>query len=61
MADAPVYGCAMRQAIAGGDVGEMRAMVDQAKEHLREFGNVPLLLEMLKTEIARAEKGERSD
>lgn len=60
MSAAPVYGCAMRKAIAGGDVDEMRDLAAQAKEHLATFGNVPLVLEVLKAEIAKAEhRGSR--
>ena len=59
MSAVPVYGCAMRKAIAGGDVDEMRELVAQAKEHLATFGNVPLVLEVLKAEIAKAEHGGR--
>ena len=59
MSAAPVYGCAMRKAIAGGDVDEMRELAAQAKEHLATFGNVPLVLEVLKAEIAKAEHGRR--
>jgi hypothetical protein len=59
MSVAAVYGCAMRQAVAGGDLDEMRKLAGEAKAHLAEYGNVPLALEVLKTEIAKAEEGER--
>jgi len=50
----------MREAIAQGDLDDMRTLAEQAEQHLRDHGNVPLMLEVLKTEIARAERGERS-
>lgn len=56
MGAAPVYGCAMREAIAAGDLDDMKTLVEQAEQHLRDYGNVPLILEMLKTEIAKVER-----
>jgi hypothetical protein len=60
MASAPVYGCAMRESIAKGDLDDMKALAEQAEQHIREHGNVPLVLEVLKTEIAKAQRSERS-
>ena len=50
-----LYGPAMRDAAAKGDLEEMRSLVQQAEEHLREHGSVPAALEVLKAEIAKAE------
>lgn len=59
MAEIPVYGCAMHKAIAKGDVDEMRTLVNEAKEHLRTYGNVPFVLEVLRSEIAKVEASEQ--
>ena len=50
-----LYGPARRGAIVNGDLEEMRSLVQQAEEHLREHGSVPAALEVLKAEIAKAE------
>ena len=52
----PPYGPAIHQAIASGDVDEMRRLVREAEQHIAEWGNIPLALELLKVEIARAEQ-----
>ena len=52
------YGVAMRQAVATGDLEEMRRVADAAEEYLKETGDVSAALELLKTEIAKAEQGE---
>jgi len=48
MANAPVYGCAMHNAIGRGDLDEMRSLLEEGKDHLRAYGNVALTLEILK-------------
>jgi hypothetical protein len=53
------YSPAMLQAIGDGDLDEMRSLVKEAEEHIRKYGNVPVVLELLKAEIAKAERGER--
>jgi ATP/maltotriose-dependent transcriptional regulator MalT len=45
----------MREAAAKGDLEEMRSLAQQAEEHLREHGDVPAAVEVLKAEIAKAE------
>ena len=50
-----LYGPAMREAAAKGDLEEMRSLAQQAEEHLREHGDVPAAVEVLKAEIAKAE------
>lgn len=51
-----MYGPAIQEAVASGDVEKMKAVARQAEEHLREWGNVPAALEALKIEIARLER-----
>jgi Domain of unknown function (DUF1843) len=53
----PPYGVAIREAVAKGDVDEMRRVATDAEEHVREYGNVSAALELLKAEIAKAERG----
>jgi hypothetical protein len=49
----PLYGVTIHHCIAKGDLAEMKALVLQAEEHLRNHGNVAAALEALKIEIAR--------
>jgi ATP/maltotriose-dependent transcriptional regulator MalT len=51
----PPYGVAIHQAIAGGDLDRMRALVTQTEDYLRNTGDVSAALELLKAEVARAE------
>ena len=55
-----VYGCAIRDAVVRGELDDMKAAVREAEQHLVEFGNVPVALELLKAEIAKAERGSRT-
>jgi Domain of unknown function (DUF1843) len=50
------YGPSIQQAVAKGDVEEMRAVAGQVEEHLAETGNVAAALEALRVEIAKAER-----
>lgn len=50
-----LYAVPIQRCIAKGDLGEMRAMVKQAEQYLRESGNVSAALELLKAEIAKLE------
>jgi hypothetical protein len=52
-----LYGPAIRDAIASGDVDKMKDVAKQAEEHLQEYGNISAAAEALKVEIARAEQG----
>ncbi|HEX8168185.1 MAG TPA: DUF1843 domain-containing protein [Beijerinckiaceae bacterium] len=49
-----LYGPAITEAIAKGDVAEMRRLKDLAEKHVKEHGNVAAVLEHLKVEIAKA-------
>lgn len=51
-----MYGPAIQEAVASGDLEKMKAVARQAEEHLREWGNIPVALEALKIEIARLER-----
>ncbi|HMC36957.1 MAG TPA: DUF1843 domain-containing protein, partial [Actinomycetota bacterium] len=51
----PPYGVAIREAVTKGDLEEMRRVADAAEEHLKETGDIAAALELLKTEIAKAE------
>lgn len=50
-----LYGVAIHEAVASGDLEKMKAVARQADEYLREAGNVPAALELLKIEIAKLE------
>jgi len=51
-----LYSATIHQAIARGDVEEMRQLVTLAQDHVSEWGNMPVALELLKAELARAEQ-----
>jgi hypothetical protein len=53
----PPYGPAIREAVAKGDLEDMRRMAGEAEEHVRETGDVVSALELLRAEIAKAEGG----
>jgi Domain of unknown function (DUF1843) len=57
MSNVMVYGPCIQQAIAKGDLDEMRSVAKRAERYLAEHGNVPAALEVLKTEIAKVERG----
>jgi uncharacterized protein DUF1843 len=53
---AVMYGDAMQEAVASGELVKMKAVARQAEEHLRQHGDVSAALEVLKVEIAKLEK-----
>ena len=58
MSTAPIrmlYGGAMTEAIASGDLPKMKEVAAAAETHLAEHGDVAAMLQMLKVEIAKAE------
>lgn len=55
------YAPAIQEAIARGDLAQMRDVARLAEEHMREYGNVALAYELLKVEIARLELQQRDD
>lgn len=52
----PPYGTAIQQAIAKGDLSNMKQVAKEAEEYLKEAGNLPAALTILKAEIAKKEK-----
>jgi hypothetical protein len=52
----PPYGVAIHNAIARGDLAEMKRVADEAEKYLRETGDLRSALSQLKIEIAKAEK-----
>lgn len=52
-----LYGVAIHQAAASGDVQKMKKLASQAEEHLRQAGDVSAALEALRKEIAKLERG----
>lgn len=51
-----LYGVAIHEAVASGDLEKMKAVARQAEEHVKEWGNVPAALEALKLEISKLQK-----
>jgi len=52
-----LYGPAMTQGIAGGDLAELQRLAAEAEKHLEQYGDIPSLLAVLKVEIAKLEHG----
>jgi hypothetical protein len=52
-----LYGVAIQEAAASGDLEKMKAVARRAEEHLRETGDVATALKALKVEIAKLERG----
>jgi len=50
------YGVAVTDAIASGDLARLKEAEAAAEAHLREYGDIPALLAVLKVEIAKLEK-----
>jgi hypothetical protein len=48
-----MYATAIQEAVASGDLQKMKAVAQQAEEHLKQHGNVSAALEALKVEIAK--------
>jgi Domain of unknown function (DUF1843) len=51
----PLYAPPIHHCIARGDLAEMKKLLVEAEEHLKEHGDVRAALEALKIEIAKAE------
>jgi hypothetical protein len=51
-----LYGAAVQEAAASGDLNKMKAVRQQAEEHLKNVGDVTAALQALKVEIAKLEK-----
>jgi len=50
-----IYSAAIQEAMARGDLVEMKELLAQAETHVKEWGNVPVSMEMLKAEILKEE------
>lgn len=55
MTDVKPYGTAIHQAMASGDLAKMKEVAASAETYLKDYGNVAAALEILKSEIAKAE------
>ena len=52
----PLYAVSIHHCIAQGELVKMKALVQEAEDHLRNYGDVRTALEALKIEIAKLEK-----
>jgi hypothetical protein len=55
----PPYGVAIQEAVASGDLAQMKAARKRAEEYLATWGDVSAALEGLKLEIAKLETKSR--
>jgi hypothetical protein len=55
----PPYGTAIQEAVASGDLTEMKQLARQAERFLMQYGDVRAALEVLKIEIRKLEKAKR--
>ncbi|AMP70601.1 MULTISPECIES: DUF1843 domain-containing protein [Ralstonia solanacearum species complex] len=53
----PPYGVAIHDAIIGGDLKKMKTLLSQAETVLGEQGDLRTAVELLRLEIAKAERG----
>jgi hypothetical protein len=51
----PLYGVAIQQAYAGGDLASMKQVLSEGEQYLAAHGDVSAALEVLKLEIAKLE------
>jgi len=51
----PLYAVTIHHCIAGGNLAEMKKLVQEAEQHLQDHGDVSASLELLKLEIAKLE------
>ncbi|MBI1684358.1 DUF1843 domain-containing protein [Caulobacter hibisci] len=52
----PLYAAPISDAIAAGDLDELKKLKAEAEAHLQQYGDLQTLLAALKVEIAKAEK-----
>jgi len=55
MMPVPPYGIAIQQAVASGDLKQMKQTAAAAEQHLKDHGDVRAALAVLKIEIAKLE------
>ncbi len=53
--NAPLYAVTIHHCVARGDLNEMKNLVNQAEQHLKDHGDVRASLELLKAEIVKLE------
>ncbi|PVM88865.1 DUF1843 domain-containing protein [Caulobacter radicis] len=51
----PLYAVTITDAIATGDLDQLKKLAAEAEEHVNQYGDVATLLAALKIEIAKAE------
>jgi hypothetical protein len=51
----PLYGVTIHKCIAGGDLQKMKDLCAEAEKQVATYGDVSAALEVLKSEIAKAE------
>lgn len=51
-----LYGVAIQEAVASGDLAQMKKVAKEAEAHVAQSGNVSAALEALKVEISRLQK-----
>lgn len=49
------YGVAIQQAVASGDLNQMKAICQQAEEYLKNYGDISAALQVLKAEVSKLE------
>ena len=52
----PLYAATLHSAVAKNDRAELDSLICQAEAYLETYGDLPTLIELLKTEIARLER-----
>lgn len=55
----PPYGTAIQEAIASGDLAQMKRLAREAEQFLTDHGDVRAALEVLKIEISKLESPPR--
>jgi ATP/maltotriose-dependent transcriptional regulator MalT len=50
-----LYGGAITDALAAGDLAKLQSLQTEAEAHLKNYGDIPTLLALLKIEIAKLE------
>ncbi|NGM48071.1 DUF1843 domain-containing protein [Caulobacter sp. 602-2] len=51
----PLYAVTITDAVAAGDLEQLKKLEAEAQEHLNQYGDIATLLAALKIEIAKAE------
>ncbi|PXA87352.1 DUF1843 domain-containing protein [Caulobacter sp. D4A] len=51
----PLYAVTITDAIASGEIEQLKKLAAEAEAHIQQYGDVPTLLAALKIEIAKLE------